>query len=1066
MDKNIFKGIAEIIIYDIQPDGSLKENFRHVQSNKILVRALELLIDRKRVFHNDNENNVNGNNNDFRARRIAISTEQEPESFSKRQFTNSILATGDASLISDSYIRTPESETEPANVVYKNRFLAPSVNRTFYSLGIAENALRVRETTGATDPILTYILLNTPIQQTTTQVLDINYKIFIDWENSTYDINENGRKDIEKLFLGDFTNNANLYPGFQRNLYVYGNTIDDNDEGLNLFVWPYLQEIASRGRDLVLLEFKDVPNLTYRYGASGKPFVGSFFRGVQYGGWFPHNPAVSNYIDREFVNKTSNLSSVYSHSVGANKPMYDGNKLANSSWQPVISDDNNTKEFPSHYILKVSKEGGEGVGEYKLYKEGWGGWNGNSYTDQIGTPFLHFDLSRYYINPSEVETDYDCYNHRWNYTWSYAPNEHYFVSYVRNKGVCLFKLSSENLEVIKKYKLGSDFVGADYIEDIEVLPEEELIYVATRQGLFKVDTSTDTITTEINDKCLAVVAGYQNKVFGVFFDNTDIGRISNSDDYTIALSDGTTLPTSELPDYSKAWRLYIDKESTNYEMMLIVGRVEKGIFGELLSGAHPDSYYIYWRNESEYVKRQIVKTRNVYNRSIQAGDLICFPSNNSVICDNGLWIYPDVKHYIETLQSRYFFDTNHGEDLKQDFINQGWNTRQANYYNWFSVSLISDDSSLYTFPTNSTDRRYTASRSEIAISKFAEDRLAFYRSHMASPGSLVKGKLDTEGNQYSVILTMESSINVTTHSDNPISGVGNIQAYQEGTTEPAANRWTGFAYSTPDRLTYLIKLDIDLDTNTVTVDAKGQTETRSLRSLRSHNHPDFGSIRVTDEKQLIVFPKVGTAASRGFYMLSPFRVPDEDLKDTIIQAYSWDGTGWIKDDDNTGPGRPLHTTNESLINGLSVQWNDLQPSNTQDLIEDQYYTFTRTTAPNMVSIEEHTPDLSFYYWFSLRRRINTSHTEVVPSNRFIYVPESPDGTAPDPEWHALANTGLLNRARLDGEEINITSNANTNPPAGTAYYDRSLGRFYFNAADVGKTATIEYTYYKKYDATE
>ena len=1071
---NTFNGIAEIIVYDKQSDGSLIETKRHKQHNKILIRVIEKLLNRERVFsdvynvytgYRDGANRYDGGVH------IGIFVNQEPESFDRRQAD--ALATGDRSLISDSYIRTQASDTEPANVVYKQRFLAPTEDRTFYSLGLIETTYAWQRANDNpwTHNILTYILLNTPIDQTTNQVLDINYKVFIDWENSTTDANYNAQREIEKLFLGE-VNGAGESIGFEKNQFIHGTIVDD--PGTHLFNhWvgsnngTYTQILGYLSR------YQDTFNLTDRYGASGKPFSGGFAKGIQYGGVRKHDPTLPSYLGRDYFNKTSNLSSVYSHSVGADKPMYDANKLANSSWQPVISDDNTVKEFPAHYIVKVSKAGGIGVGEYKLYKTGHQGWSGNRYTEAIGVPFLNFDMSLYYVNRNKegvsFNTDFDCYNHRWNYTWSYASNEHYFVSYVRDKGVALFKLTSESLELVKRYKLADNPDMNYFIEDIEVIPEDNLIYIATAGGLYKVDTTTDTITQESSDRCMCVVTGYQGKTFGVFIDNTDTGRISSSDDYTTALPDGITLTSSDLPNYLNTWRLFIDKESPNYEMVLIQGFNTKGKW-HTLSDSRSTVYWMYWRNETEFVKKDAINGHSKWSHYMSVSDLMCFPSNNSIICDNGVWIYPIRKYHAYSWhQVRYQFNFNHGVDLKQDFINTGWRTREARYYDWAATGQISEDDSLYTFPTNSSSSRHVVMGSRIGLSKFAEtgNYIGTFYTHMDTPGALFKG-YENEGNQYKIQILLEHWVRVTSPHYNPNTGGGSLAAWPEGDREPSTNQWDGNQFGAVSRLAYFVDIDLDLDTNTSVINVKGGDETTSRYSLRSYSHPDFGSLRRTSDKQIIMFPRVGTVCSRGFYMLSPFRYPDNDLKDTFIQAYSWDSINseWVKDHDNTGEGKPLHTDNQPLVNGLSIAWQDLLPSDSQDLVLDQYYNFVRTTPDYMIPIEDHTPSFSFYYWWSYRRRVATTTQQVVPSNRILFVPEAPDGTAPDPEWKGLSNSGLLIKVSLDGSSIGISENGNTNPPAGTAWYHRSLGRFYFNSADVGKTADITYTYYLKYDNTE
>ena len=1076
-----FNGEAEIIVYDKQEDGSLKESFRHKQHNKILIRVIEKLLARQRVFKDQVTQYVAFpvyRTVDNYGPNIGIFSNQEVETFSRK--TAEVIAIGDSSLISDSYIKTPESNTEPANVIYKQRFLSPSQDITFYSLGIIDNTYKNQPTPATISNLLTYILLNTPITQTTNQVLDINYKVFIDWEGSTTDVNYNGQKDIEKLFLGDPADETegNYRIGLEKNQPIWGNIVED--PGTHLYNYEFGWNIPERTQYFGFLsQLEDTFNLTNRYGGNYKPgFEGSFVRGWQYGGFRKHDPLLPSYLGRDYINKTSNLSSVYSHSVGATRPMYDANKLANSSWQPLISDDNTTKEYPAVYALKVSKAGGLGVGEYKVYKTGWAGWSGNQYEQPIGTPFVQFDMSLYYVNKNKdnynVESNFDCYNHRWNYTWSYAGNEHYFVSYVRDVGVALFKLTSETFELVKRYKLSNNPSMQFFIHDIEVLPDQNLIYVAAEGGLFKIDTSSDTITQEHTERCMCVVTGYQDKVFAVFTNEVDDGagnitiegKISSDDDYTTALPDGATLDPSEFPNWENVWRLYIDKESTDYNMMLITGRQPRYIIFDVPQRTQ-EVYYIYWRNNTEYVKREIVYTEDAYSRIRRCSDLICFPENNSVVCDNGLWIYATHKYWDEQIQVRYLFYQNLGEDFKQDFTNTGWRADEANYYSWSSVGVTSTDTNLYFFPSGNNQRFTVFQGSRLSIGRFAEDPITNLYSHMTGVSDVFK-KYEGEGSQYKLQLLLGSNNCMPTSPHfHPNAGGGTTQGWLEGQdVTPAINYWDGYPSGTTNRMTVFADLDIDLDTDTININIKGAGETTPKYSLRSYAHPDFGSLRRTSDKQIICFPVVGTTCSRGFYMISLFRDPDKDLESTYIQAYSWNGTSWIEDDTNTGPGKPLHTATEPLVNGLSVGWQELSPTDSQDLVLNQYYTFTRTTAPNMIPVEAHTPNFDYYHWWSFRRRKEKSISVVVPSNQIIFVPEAPDGTNTDIEWHGLANTNLLVKVSLDGEKIGLTENSNTNPPAGTTYYVRSTGRFYFNAADVGKTANIEYVYYLKYDDTE
>lgn len=1028
--------------------------------------------------------------------RICISSESANPTFSKTEFTSSVFATGDPTpfLSTQSYIRNIGeigSSINPPSVTYLQRFVAPSANRTINSIGISKSAstLIVNSTNTTITGLKTYLKLATPILQTTTQVLDITYKVFIDWSNITVT-----PKNIYHLYtLSQSFVGFGLAGGFpEYNTDLVANKIEtgflsnDNITGFSLvdrtFSLFFPSSHFTSTNSSVELSISRAGNgsltlsnpTTSSNPANISPnFIGRFISHILFGATRP----IPNYqiglgykIKLDFQ-KTSNLSSITSHSINSTRVTYDANELANSSWQPVISDAGSPTDFPSTYILKVTTPGGVGVGRYKIYKTGWGGWSRGFWKDPIADKFLCLDLSRKECTwtPALAADNYDFYNYRWMYKWSSTIGSEQFVSYRRDKGVGIYEITDRALNVIYTRTLSQINNSINKIFDIAVVQSLNLIYIATDAGLFTLDTLTNTVNTLSSDKCLAVCVGLNNNAFAAFNPAPGVGRISGSigTNWQTPLIIGTPSPSI---NWNNIWRLFIDKESSNYNMMIIEGVTPKGIMLRDTSGGTAVRYRYRWWENTNGVVNTISYSSTVSGEPL-ISDLYMFPTHNSVMCTGGVWLYPN-----QILPSRNVplnIMMNFPKDIREDFISSNMfsNNFPSNINNIVLGTHTTDLILGNTGGINISNSRPLC-KARVAVSLFNGTVLASIQTNAGGVGDLIKPKLNTDGTVFNLIFTM--SDHYTTYASGPTAEQYNqdVLKYAPLTMNSPSTLISNSTYVVPTRTTLFYVVNVDLTTTpAATILNYPEYGTTAEYCVDIQRAGLYGNVISTYDKRILIADMQSPTPGAGFRMFATIRNPVADLNTELCQAWDWNGTAWVDDPSNTGQGKLLHTSTDNLVDGLTINWVDLQPGNSKNLIAGQYYTMSRCTAPNQVPFDNHTPTPSVKAILSPRTKSGTitdTFTNINNVTPILYLSKAPLGSVPDPNYFGLGDNTTFSTtktATLNGTPISVGT-TNSTPPAGQINIETATGRIRSNIADNGKTLVINYQYLFKLDPSE
>jgi hypothetical protein len=1068
----MLKGLVTIEVKEYNKDNILQTVKVIKEENTICIRTLEQLIGLPSIA-------VFNNNANFR---IVISSISTTPVFTQRTLTN-IFATGDKSPFPDSFVynkRDALSLSNPSDVTYRQRFVAPTATRTINSIALADN-VTLQNNVSVTTNILTYLKLTAPITQTNVQTLDVSYRVVLDWSTAITAGLDKTIAKLYELFLFDTTilfTAGNFLSSNKINTKYYNPSV-----GIN-----YIPNVASGGdataslfnlslatNTALLQNTTTILNTNISAGAIDVlNFLGRFVSSYNTMGILLNFNTDKPYANMGFLPKTTNLSDVTSHSITSTLATYDTNNLANSSWRPNITDGPET-DFPSVYILKVSQSGGLGVGRYKIYKSGWGGWPKGLWSPALAEPFLSTDFC-YLQNQIITEDDYDTYNTRWLYKWNSTLGSEVVVSYIRNKGVGLYTITDRALTLNNKWEVNTNTLGT-YIYGIAASPNTNKIYVAMDNGLHEINVTTGTTSVLNSDKCLAVCVGFNDQVFAIFNPSGSTGRLSGSigTNWSTPLSLGATPPTI---NWSNIWRIYIDNKNANYQLMFIEGTTPQGVISAV-NGTGTRFIRHWWSNTIGIQRTDIIThTANAaVSRKALFSDLIMFPSHNSVIGENGVWAYSNEFYYdwATTLIST----RNMMQDLEIDFLNSNSFIQRNAGFHFLRGTVNKGNSAGIDYINGISSSSAFINKVKIAVGLFAQAPLNSFFSSGNSCGDWIKPRLQNETNVFSVIFTI---CNHTTNT-NYFASTGALNhslAPVIPTTLPRiqdlsfVNTANAIQY-TNNRMGIFVKVDFNLTGPTLEANIIDYTDigTTNTYSLNSQQCGYIANIKVTHDKRVMIFDEQSNLGGASIRMYSPIHVPLNDLNDILVKTWGWNNTtsSWEDDPLNDMQGRLLHATTEPLVDGLSITWNDLQPSSSKNLILGQYYVFTKLSAPNQVAIEHHTPPLSFLSNLQLRQYAQGNTTISIPNTTATFVvKEAPAGSSPNVNWYSMNNTPTLNSnhitsATINGVTASIAFNNSTSASAGTIIINDN-GRIRVNATDINKTLVLNYSYALKYSSDE
>lgn len=182
--------------------------------------------------------------------------------------------------------------------------------------------------------------------------------------------------------------------------------------------------------------------------------------------------------------------------------------------------------------------------------------------------------------------------------------------------------------------------------------------------------------------------------------------------------------------------------------------------------------------------------------------------------------------------------------------------------------------------------------------------------------------------------------------------------------------------------------------------------------------------------------------------------------------YSWNGTSWVLDLASTGPGRLLHTSTESYINGLSISWEEMSPEEPFAMSTGEHFT---TFVNKGLLKDNYVTQPAWNFYFVMRPTIEYDINITIPGSGLYQLPFVEDDSM---FWEIISDgiyTSRLHNLEISGYEEPIELiNIGTTPPEQNHITIDSVkdGLITFNSLDVGKTLTGKIIYTQKYHPTE
>lgn len=963
------------------------------------------------------------------AKRIAISTDILSPDYKQITLDNVIAIGSTVDVAGRTFVDRVGSI--PSYVTYQNRFTPPAAARTFSTIAVCTGTTN-NNLSNVTVDIWAYLTFAEPYSQTTTDQFDVTYKLYWDWTEDCVNFSEQFQRETEYLLLdeiGGFDLNDN---GIITTLY--------SDQNPDLYMRS--PNLVTIGSEFSATETKRTDLLKIEYDVNVSFPTNRYIGGLGYGRLERIVSGASPYKAlggvAEFPS-SSNLSGVFPHNEITDALWEDIGNKPNSNWKPTITEATFQEDLPAIYSLRVSQSGGEGVGAYEVYRTIYSGGNYNS-TDETWNlaPNAFIGTQKYPGFDTEDDIPFD---ERFWYAWK---DDLHWVS-ARGTTVAIWQIYPDFIES-QTFDLAA-LNSVTQINDIATLPDQDKILVATHEGLIEIDTILETTTVLNSDRARAVGVGYSDAIFAVLINGSDVGRLASS--LNASWNDAHSF--SGTIDYDRVLFIRIDRDSTDYNMGIlewavhdldVVGGTYENRNDQAIAKIH------WWNNASNYLSTLEIQSKantNVYYHPCNT-----FPHNSSFIVEEGVWIYP-----------KYFSSEN-----SSFAIVGGYSEKEIAQLVVHQPTYINPDGTILS----GTNRYPHPARFQIGAAIFNQEiRSSTYHSttqdlHFISKASFALLEKDLSNDVLSVIVagrnyttTINGSYDESTHK---IYGSGAIDltvslsdstVYQWGHYKGEAQEYESL-YTTNDSV--YVAQTLALCGNVAKLKRGGFVVAKSP-GIASAAQPYAGYHLASGTRFLPVLVSLWGAYSKT--ALYDYRGWGE--------RYGWDSVGsqWVLDPDQTYGGKPLHTAQEPLIDGLEISWGLADANPAIDLIVDQHYEFSRCSK-GIISNGKYLPqNIKFSYVF--RPTVELTISETIPASPYqITLPEATS----DPLWLTLDDS--------DESPFNLAI-AGYNEPAtiifsGTPQINEVLiqnpltGVLEFNSADEGKALTGAIVYYQKIHSTE
>ena len=1050
-------GICKIIVTDL--NGNTKRT--HTQFNIICKRAIErLLYHNLPVFIADCK--------------IAFSSNSPAIDYEKITISNVIAIGNNTPEGATGYTLTEPTETEPRSATYHNRFLFPASERTINSIAILPSGTTNNAVANTTEDIYAYLPLDVPLVQASNEIIDIFYKVYIDWTSPFTNIDPGLQEALTERFFGLSVSEGIGYNGNKLLDTIISPNQGDRElrSDIGHLSYRYISNrnryasgksfnpTASHNLNLLKLTYKVNVNISGRinqhiFGLSyGKlDHVYSFNRdyGFMYG--FKRAGGAKQ------IDVGTSLTPVHAQNQNSRSLLRNVNFLGNSSWFPNISSDSTGSydALPTVYSLNVENSGGVGIGSYSIYKSNYSGVSAYYVNDLINQAAYPVSARSDWVQhptqlvvtqkfPHAIGSDWLPINDRWIYPWT---SDCLWVSGDKTT-IALWRIFPE-LNIELQWDLSLQ--GVIQINDLACDPESETIYAATEEGLYSIDVTADSITELNADPCKAVDFGFNNSIFAVFSD-----RLASS--LNPSWSDTHDLSgISEDFDFNRTIFIRCDRTSESYQLALLEHRVNP--HDSLVLSNYNNSWYSrihWWDNTNNYSNTTDLNV-TASNIEIYLHPTTTHPTNNSFVVKDGLWVLPGVASYGNTN-----FDS-----LNLNFLNKLLDDLPDN-----PLCLRNAQGNVRLKNNVATPTLYNFA---IAVCNFGV--------RLNGQGVTDPVRLGSGGKSFAIL---NSDI-----SNNYLALVAS--GYQSGYYQDAQDRNLYYYDAGKIRETVgALEVAVNPDGNNVDGfkqyrdEIHGASVAKYVFSYYLPFHrpePLFclnGNVAPLKNGGVIGFSNTRTRSvlsqtmfERGVYADNTYYTPftistwgapyveDRNNSDWGIRL-GWNDLTNQWEESEILPGKPLHTAEEPLIDGLNISWSDLNPGDTSDFIAGQFYNFINLPNSTGLVNDGSLSNFDFEYSYYLRPVATDIAVAGAIADNIYTIPEATS----DNLWLCLDYTDLSTiEITIAGYSVPalIISTGTPNPNE-ILLQNATEGILQFSPDDEGKAITGTILYLQKIHETE
>jgi hypothetical protein len=303
----------------------------------------------------------------------------------------------------DSPLWIDNGEPNDPYVQYQNRFLPPTLDRDIYTIGVQYSG----SFAGAPDrrrpaEVAAYVALSSSVTQTTTETLDVFYRIIFEVEQNSYGFSREqviilAQSLVNTSTVGINSNIRDSYPVYNC-YFLSGNLHQDiinrlwlthgnRTRGTN----QYSSNPDGLGGDL--LTNRDYSAKINRSTLALDQSLGRIIGTLGYNRELGNNTSETLTLFHSPVlkNDDSPVQTIYQHSAAANVPFFNSAQLGTTTATINIDGSSWTNpDYPHFYRVEVESTGNTGTATYRFKKRDTVGFINNTYKDDhVPLPYLN-----------------------------------------------------------------------------------------------------------------------------------------------------------------------------------------------------------------------------------------------------------------------------------------------------------------------------------------------------------------------------------------------------------------------------------------------------------------------------------------------------------------------------------------------------------------------------------------------------------------------------------------------------------------------------------------------------